>query len=71
MNIKLWTTEKLINEYNIVVKHIKDILVDLETRKNDMFLKNQLGISRKYKKELKLELELRGVKFKSTKEEIK
>lgn len=68
MNIKLWTTDRLINEYKLIFDNIKKLNKDIKKHPNDMFLKEQWNISRKYKNKLKLELELRGVKFKNREE---
>ena len=57
------TTENLIKEYKKVKKHYKDVLADLKKYPDDKFLKSQLQITRKYKKELEIQLDLKGLNY--------
>lgn len=60
-NYKSWDDDKLKSEYDIIVKHVNDVLSDIKKYPEDKFLKEQLKISREYKKKLQIELELRGL----------
>lgn len=56
--MKYWDDDKLKSEYELISNHIKRLLV--EVQKNEE-LREQLKLSRKYKKQLQIELELRGL----------
>ena len=60
-NYKQWTDEKLKAEYKLIKEHCKRVFDDVNKYPDDEFLKNQLKISREYRKKLQIELELRGI----------
>lgn len=60
-NYKSWDNDKLTSEYELITKHIANVTSDIKKYPDDKFLKEQLKISREYKKKLQIELELRGL----------
>lgn len=56
--MKYWDDDKLKSEYELISNHIKHLLIEVRTNEE---LKEQLKLLRKYKKQLQIELELRGL----------
>lgn len=51
--MKYWDDDKLLSEYELITNYIKRLIQEKE--------KEQLKSARKYKKQLQIELELRGL----------
>ena len=54
--------DKQLQDYNLMCENIKLLLADIKAHPQDKFLKSQLKACREYKKELRIKLELRGVR---------